>query len=117
RPSLQAGKKTKRGSPEAGPGRDQGIFYPLRRRRPRPLPRPRILRNLHALPSPRNGTTSRLRSPPRIPPPHRRSRIRYHPSPHPRSHRGPNEEGTDKGSTIKGGANKEPTNGKRTSAK
>ncbi len=97
RPSLQTGKKAKRGSPEAGPGGDQGIRHPRSRRRPRPLPGPCILRNLHAFRSPRNGPAPRLRSPSRIPPPHRRSRIRYQASPHPRRNR----------RTIKRGSNYE----------
>src|SRR5258708_5545843 len=50
----------------------------------RHLPRPRRLRHLHAFRLPRYCPATRLRSPSRISPPHRRRRIRYHPSPHPR---------------------------------
>ncbi len=85
RPCLQAGQKATGSNLEAGAGRDQRIRHPRRQQRPRPFPRPRSLRHLHALGRPRTRPATRLRSPSRIPPPHRRRRVRHHPSPHPRA--------------------------------
>ena len=88
RPRLQAGKKTKRGSPASQCKVEIKEFAILSVEGDRAhVPRPRRLRNLHALRSPRNGPAPGLRSPSRISAPHRRSRIRYHPGPHPRRNR------------------------------